>query len=126
MSNSVQMFENLEIGAKIRTIMDEAGEPLFVAKDIADALGYSDAQAMTRRLDEDEKVLQSWTDELSVQPRHTSFITESGNDRVAKWKFFFLHMKSFQWCIYLLTCAISASIISRSWHVLVEQKMIPC
>lgn len=32
------------------------GEPWFVAKDVAQALGYSETAAMTRRLDEDEKM----------------------------------------------------------------------
>lgn len=77
MSN-LSIFENNELGAKIRTITSEHGEPLFIAKDIADALGYTDSQAMTRRMDEDEKVSQSWTYDLSVQARMTSFVTESG------------------------------------------------
>ena len=34
-----QIFENKEFGA-VRTFRDKAGEPLFVAKDVALALGY--------------------------------------------------------------------------------------
>ena len=35
-------------------VFEQDGEPWFVAKDIAEALGYTDAWNMTRRLDEDE------------------------------------------------------------------------
>lgn len=38
----------------LRVITDEHGAPWFIAKDVADTLEYSDAQAMTRKLDEDE------------------------------------------------------------------------
>ena len=30
------------------------GEPWFIAKDVAQVLGYTDTEAMTRRLDDDE------------------------------------------------------------------------
>ena len=39
----------------VRVITDDNGEPWFVAKEIAAVLGYSDAEAMTRKLDDDEK-----------------------------------------------------------------------
>lgn len=53
-----QVFENSEFGA-IRATHDEDGEPCFVASDIAKALGYRDAEKMTRRLDDDEKGTRS-------------------------------------------------------------------
>ncbi len=40
---------------KISVITDHNGEPWFVAKEIADVLGYSDAFEMTKKLDADEK-----------------------------------------------------------------------
>ncbi|WP_265822570.1 BRO family protein [Geovibrio ferrireducens] len=40
MSNAVQVFKNREFGA-VRTIIKD-GEPWFVAKDVAEALGYRD------------------------------------------------------------------------------------
>lgn len=49
-----QVFSNDEFGT-IRALRDENGEPWFVASDIAKALGYRDAEKMTRRLDDDEK-----------------------------------------------------------------------
>ena len=39
MTNTIQIFENEEFGA-IRTMSDEQGNPLFCAKDVAEALGY--------------------------------------------------------------------------------------
>lgn len=36
-------------------VVEIGGEPWFVAKEVADVLGYSDAEAMTRKLDEDER-----------------------------------------------------------------------
>ncbi|WP_295539206.1 Bro-N domain-containing protein [uncultured Pseudacidovorax sp.] len=47
-------------GRSITVITDEAGEPWFIAKEVADVLGYSEASAMTRYLDEDEKGLSDW------------------------------------------------------------------
>ena len=39
----------------ITVLMDDNGEPWFVAKEVADVLGYSDAYEITKRLDDDEK-----------------------------------------------------------------------
>ena len=50
----IQLFENEQFG-NLRVVRDENGEPWFVAKDIAKALGYRDADKVTRRLDADEK-----------------------------------------------------------------------
>ena len=49
-------FENAQFGT-IRTIANN-GEPWFVAKDIAEILGYNNTAAMTRILFEDEKGMQ--------------------------------------------------------------------
>ena len=43
-------FQNCEV----RVIEGENGEPWFVAKDVAEILGYSETAKMLRRLDEDE------------------------------------------------------------------------
>lgn len=42
-------------GTDVRVITDEAGEPWFVAADVARILGYREARDLTRGLDEDEK-----------------------------------------------------------------------
>lgn len=44
-------------GADIRVITDDQGEPWFVAGDVSTVLEYSEASAMTRHLDDDEKGL---------------------------------------------------------------------
>jgi prophage antirepressor-like protein len=69
------IFNNEEYGWKVRTVV-EGSEVLFVAKDVADILGYSKTAAMTRTLSEDEK---------GVRNLHTlggdqemTVITESG------------------------------------------------
>jgi prophage antirepressor-like protein len=58
----------------VRTVVAENGEVWFVAKDVADALGYSDTYAMTRRLDKDE----SMTAKLAGMNMNSVFINESG------------------------------------------------
>lgn len=52
MSN-IKLFEHEKFG-QVRTLTDENGEPWFVGMDIASILGYSDTEAMTRRLDTDD------------------------------------------------------------------------
>ena len=42
-------------GNEVRVSKDQNGEPWFVAKDVADILGYRTANDMTRRLDDEEK-----------------------------------------------------------------------
>lgn len=59
----------------IRTV-EENGQIWFIAKDIADSLGYSDTQAMTRRLDSDET--DTYTVSTSGQGRSMVIVTESG------------------------------------------------
>lgn len=74
MTNALQVFaydDNM-----IRTVNGADGETLFVAKDIAKVLGYSDTQAMTRRLDEDE--VGSYADNSSGQGRNIAVLNESG------------------------------------------------
>jgi prophage antirepressor-like protein len=64
-------FENHKISA----ITDDQAEPQFIAKEISSILGYSDAEAMTRRLDDDEKQnLQI----VGFGPRGVTVINESG------------------------------------------------
>ena len=46
---------------EIRVAMDETtGEPLWVAKDICDVLGYKDAEVALIKLDEDEKLTRKF------------------------------------------------------------------
>jgi len=70
-----QVFENKEFGT-IRAMRGEGGEPLFVASDIAKALGYRDAANMARRLDDDEKGTHSVSTPGGAQ--QMTVITEAG------------------------------------------------
>ena len=51
--NEMKVFENTEFGNL--TVIEKEGEPFFVAKEIADILGYSKTNRMVNRLDDDEK-----------------------------------------------------------------------
>lgn len=71
--NELQTF-NFEQN-NIRTVMID-NEPWFIAKDVAEILEYTDTQAMTRRLDDEE--VSTYTDNSSGQVRYVSIINESG------------------------------------------------
>lgn len=60
---------------QVRTVIKE-GEPWFLAKDVADILDYSEASAMTRHLDDDDKE----SVKLTVRGQEQEFIlvNESG------------------------------------------------
>ena len=64
--NEITIFQNQEFGA-IRTMSNEQGEPLFCAKDVAEALGYKIVR----------KAVQDHVDEGDVLKRNTP--TTSGN-----------------------------------------------
>lgn len=53
MNTEIQTFNFHD--TPVRTLTDENDEPWFIAKDVANILGYRDAANMTRRLEEDEK-----------------------------------------------------------------------
>lgn len=57
MDTAVQVFENPEFG-QVRVIDAVSGDLWFVAKDVAESLGYRDAHDMCRNLDADEKGTQ--------------------------------------------------------------------
>jgi prophage antirepressor-like protein len=51
----IQVFKN-ELFGEIRTLTDERGEPLFVGKDVAKALGYSNTRkALLDHVDYEDK-----------------------------------------------------------------------
>lgn len=78
--NNLQVFNNHQFG-EIR-VLEMSGEPWFVAKDISNVLGYTDAEAMTRRLDNDEQTLiskQNLQDVgFEIPTRGLKMINESG------------------------------------------------
>lgn len=75
-SGALSSFRNDQFG-EIRTIVNAEGEPWFVAKDIADILGYSETARMTNRLDDDEKMSTKIVGISKTNPVVT-IINESG------------------------------------------------
>lgn len=78
MENKIQVFQNQEFG-ELRTIV-KGGEPWFVGKDAADALGYQNSsKAVSTHVDESDRQLamlpQSQNGNLLTQ---TAIINESG------------------------------------------------
>lgn len=74
MENKIQIFESSEFG-EIRTI-SITGEPWFIAKDVCTALVLSDVSMTVKRLDDDEKLIQTVL--VSGQGREMWFVNESG------------------------------------------------
>ena len=80
--NKIQVFKSEQFGA-IRTMVMPDGQIGFVGKDVAKALGYTNAsKAVTMHVDEEDKVeLQVYLDSQNGnagQRRKTTFISESG------------------------------------------------
>jgi prophage antirepressor-like protein len=63
------------LGKPVRYLIDEKQNPWFLAMDVADILEYTDTQAMTRKLDEDE--IQN-RQIVGFGNRGVSLINESG------------------------------------------------
>ena len=75
--NQIQFFQNQEFGA-IRTMSNEQGEPMFCAKDVAEALGYKLARkAVQDHVDRDDVLKRNLIDSLG-RKQHATFINESG------------------------------------------------
>ena len=56
MNTEIKIFNNPQFG-EIRTTLNESGEPLFVAVDICNALGYSNSRdAVIRHVDTEDVV----------------------------------------------------------------------
>ena len=72
----IQVFKN-DLFGEIRTLTDERGEPLFVGKDVAKALGYKDSSdALKKHVENEDKLSRRITD--SGPRRKTYLINESG------------------------------------------------
>ncbi|MBR5541436.1 MAG: phage antirepressor KilAC domain-containing protein [Bacteroides sp.] len=74
--NEIQIFKNQEFGA-IRTMSNAQGEPLFCAKDVAEALGYRRSNDAVRAHVEPEDAVKRSTPTTSGNQLMT-FINESG------------------------------------------------
>ena len=77
MNNEIQLFRNDDFG-EIRTVMID-GEPLFVGKDVAVTLGYSNTRdALSRHVAHEDKTSVVIPDVGSNYKSKTIFINESG------------------------------------------------
>lgn len=73
--NELKVFENPAFG-RIRTV-ELDNEPWFVGKDVAEALGYSNARdALSRHVDEEDKATVAFHD--GSQNRNVTAVNESG------------------------------------------------
>ena len=73
--NDIQIFNNDEFGQLRTAVID--GEPWFVGKDVAEALGYSrTADALKAHVSDDDKLTRRFTE--SGQSREMYIINESG------------------------------------------------
>lgn len=77
MSNEIKVFENEEFGS-VRTMVID-GEPWFVGKDIADALGYAKSRnALAQHVDIEDKTQALIQGGCSSGTQKTIIINESG------------------------------------------------
>lgn len=75
--NELQIFKSQEFG-QVRTVTID-GEPWFVAKDVADALGYSNSRdALARHVDDEDKTSVVIPDTGSNYKSKATLINESG------------------------------------------------
>lgn len=75
MNNEMQRFDFK--GASLRTLIDKAGEPWFIAKDVCDILGLENSRKATAELDSDEKNTVTISDGIAGNPNKT-IISEPG------------------------------------------------
>ena len=76
--NNIQVF-NHEMFGEIRTMTDEQGEPWFVGKDVAKALGYSNTRdALSKHVDDEDKTTVAIRDTGSNYKSQAIIINESG------------------------------------------------
>ena len=75
--NALRTF-NHEMFGQVRTMTNDRGETFFVGKDVAEALGYSQAdKAILRHVDEDDRMKHMVTDSMG-RKQQTFIINESG------------------------------------------------
>ena len=74
--NKIQIFQNQEFGA-IRTLSNEQGEPMFCAKDVAEALGYKLARKAVQDHVDEGDVLK-WNTSTASGVQLMTYINESG------------------------------------------------
>ena len=75
MNQTITIFNHL--GNNIRVMTDDQGEPLFVLKDICDALGLGNTSMVADRLDSEGVSTTEVIDNRGVQQK-TNVVTEAG------------------------------------------------
>ena len=76
--NEIQIFQNVEFGA-IRTMSNEQGEPMFCARDVAEALGYKKPEnAVAMHVDNEDKTTTLIQGSGSNYKTTAVFVNESG------------------------------------------------
>ncbi len=76
--NEIQIFKN-DLFGEIRTMTDEHGEPWFVGKDVAVALGYSNSRkALLDHVDNEDRKDGVTIRDAIGRPQKTVLINESG------------------------------------------------
>ena len=73
--NDITIFNHL--GNNIRVMTDEQGEPLFVLKDVCDALEIGNTSMVASRLDSDDLSSAEVIDNLGRKQK-TNIVTEAG------------------------------------------------
>jgi len=73
----IKVFQNAAFG-QIRTMQDEKGEPLFCAKDVAEALGYKNTRDALHKHVERDDVAKCDTIDSMGRTQLATFINESG------------------------------------------------
>ncbi len=72
----LEILKEQEVLDKHFRVYGTADEPLFLAKDVAEWIGHSDASKMVSNIDEDEKLIRTLF--VSGQDRDCLFVTEDG------------------------------------------------
>ena len=75
--NEIQIFQNQEFGA-IRTMCNEQGDVMFCAKDVCDALRYTNSREALRKHVMSDDVTKRDTVDTLGRKNFASFINESG------------------------------------------------
>ena len=75
--NQIKIFQNQEFGA-IRTMSNEQGDVMFVAKDVCDALKHSNSRKAVADMVDKDDVTRSYIVDSLGRTQQAVFINESG------------------------------------------------
>ena len=75
-NGEISLLQTTELLGKTLCVYGNAGNPLFLAKDVADWIEHTDVSTMMRNVDDDERLIQTMF--VSGQKRECWFLTENG------------------------------------------------